>query len=185
MKAESVLINILVALVAALASHIFWPGSALSGKSNNPFATASPVTAPVLQTTPTIQSSQSSAPFTQDLRSRLEKARQTALATDPKLKTEEDDLIKQRQTLMKENTPASAKDREALMLKWKDHSQKMRDAMTKADPSLQTFFAEIEAKFKAQQVQPIQVAPATSGTGSSSVSTSTNAAPTNPHSLGH
>jgi hypothetical protein len=66
-------------------------------------------------------------------------AKAKTLADNPDLKTEQDELIR------KHPAPnASKDDRQAFMEKWKDYSQKLREAMLKADPTVQPIFDEID-----------------------------------------
>jgi hypothetical protein len=153
MKVESIVINILVAAVALLAGHVFWPASSVVSRSTNEPALASNAAVPAVPSAPTGNSPTPPSPFTPDLKERLAKAREAALAADPTLKSEEDSLLKMRDFLMKQTPPASTEERAALLQKWKDHSEKLKDDMIKADPSLQPFFAELDARVKAQQAQ--------------------------------
>jgi hypothetical protein len=160
MKTHGIIINVLVAIVAVLASHIFWPASPMPDKEPVQPVTSSPPPspAPIMQASPSVNRPPAQSPaslITPDIRAKFDKARDEAFAANPKLKTDEDDLNKERQALMKQNPPASPADRTALMAKWKEHAQTMRDAMAKADPSLQAIFADLDAKIKARQQQQI------------------------------
>ncbi len=77
----------------------------------------------------------------------------------PSLKTEEDGLNKERDILINQSHPASTQERAALLQKWKEHSEKMEKGMIDADPSLQAFFAELDARVKAQQAQAATTLP--------------------------
>lgn len=177
MKVENIVINVLVALVALLAGHIFWPGVPPTGKALDIApSVGQAIQAPTIQSAPTVASTPTAAPaqpmpqFPPDLRARLDKARAAALAGNPGLKAEEDDLVKQRDAMMKKSPPATMQDRQDLMAKWTDHSKKMRAAMISADPSLQSFFDELDARIKQRQAQ---------------MSAGTNSAPVNPATVAH
>jgi hypothetical protein len=143
MKAQSIVINVLVAAVAALASHIFWPGSPVAGRVayQAPVANAASVPgagatssgpAPVAVAHPPAQA----APFvTPEIRAQLDKARQPALVAHPQLKSEENDLNQQLQALMKQKPPASSGGPVGA-------NGQMEGA--RPDPSLKTFFAELD-----------------------------------------
>lgn len=66
-------------------------------------------------------------------------AKNKALADNPDLKTEQDDLIRERPA-----PSASQDDRQAFWAKMKDHQQKLREAMLKEDPTLQPIFDAID-----------------------------------------
>jgi hypothetical protein len=158
MKTQGIIINVLIAVVAVLAGHIFWPASPTADREAVQPVVSSPPPVPSAQVPPQLSRPPAQSPaslITPDIRAKFDKAREEAFAANPKLKTDEDDLNKERQALMKQNPPASPEDRTALMAKWKEHAQTMRDAMAKADPSLQAIFADLDAKIKARQQQQL------------------------------
>jgi hypothetical protein len=176
MKAQNLAVNLVVVVVTALATHYLWPLPAKPAPTPNVnlaqphWPTSPPGHQPNPQPPSAITHPPSPPPtlaITPEIRDRIQKARATVLAATPALKTEEDDLNKQRQAMMKQNPPASPNERVALVGKWRDHAQKMRVAMAAADPSLEPIFADLDAKTKAWQQQAQQqqghIAP-TSGT---------------------
>jgi hypothetical protein len=87
------------------------------------------------------------------------KARAKALADNPKLKTEGENVIKQGEAL-KPDGPAA--DRQAFIEKMNSHRQKLRQAMLKEDASLEPIFAEIDkhiSEMKAKQLGQVQNPP--------------------------
>jgi len=69
------------------------------------------------------------------------KARAKALADNPELKTEGEDLMQQGESVMADGT---AEDKQAFIEKMSSHRQKLRQAMLKEDASLEPIFAEID-----------------------------------------
>jgi len=87
------------------------------------------------------------------------KARAKALANNPELKTEGEDLMKEGSAAMAGGTPA---DQQAFREKMVSHRQKLREAMLKEDPNLGPIFAKIDAhisEMKARQSGEMQRPP--------------------------
>lgn len=82
--------------------------------------------------------------LTEDEKAELKKAHDAALASDPTLKAEGDDLMKQREA-MKDATPDQ---RKALMEKAKAHEQKLHEAMLKTDPAVGPILDKMAARRK-------------------------------------
>jgi Spy/CpxP family protein refolding chaperone len=86
--------------------------------------------------------------LTEDEKAQLKKDHDAVLASDPSLKTEEDNLKQQHETLKSEGTSATDSDRAALFTQFRDFHQKMRDAMVKLDPSVEPILNKLEAARK-------------------------------------
>ena len=90
-------------------------------------------------------------------------ARAKALADNPDLKTEGENLLKQGQTLMPNGAATDQQkvqyeDAKNFMEKMNLHRQKLRQAMLKEDPTLEPIFTEIDkhiSEMKAKQQQSI------------------------------
>ncbi len=97
------------------------------------------------------------------------KARAKALADNPALNAEGDDLKEKFTGVMTTGTPA---DKQAFMEQMNSHRQKLRQAMLKVDPTLEPVFTQIDkhiSQMRAKQLGQVQ-----------SSSSTTNAAPANP-----
>lgn len=68
-------------------------------------------------------------------------ARAKALADNPQIKTEGENLMQQGEALMADGTAA---DKQAFIEKMDSHRQKLRQAMLKEDPNLGPIFTEID-----------------------------------------
>ena len=68
-------------------------------------------------------------------------ARAKALAANPDLKTEGQNLMQQGKEVMANGTMA---DKQAFMEKMNSHRQKLREAMLKVDPAVEPIFAKID-----------------------------------------
>jgi hypothetical protein len=83
------------------------------------------------------------------------KARGKALADNPDLKKQGEDMMAQAETVMGTGTPA---DKQAFIEKMNSHRQKLRQAMLKEDATLEPIFAEIDkhiSEMKAKQQETI------------------------------
>ena len=97
------------------------------------------------------------------------KARAKALAENPALNAEGDDLKEKFTGVMTSGTPA---DRQAFMEKMNSHRQKLRQAMLKVDPTLAPVFTQIDKHISQMRAKQMGQAPSSSG--------ATNAPPANP-----
>jgi hypothetical protein len=115
-----------------------------------------PVTAPPV-TNPMMQRMLSS--LTPDEQNQIIAARTKAMADNPGLETDEMSLMEK--GMMLHSDSATEEDKQAFRAELKDHVQKVRDAMLKADPSIQPILAKLEAATAAMQAQhqAAQVAP--------------------------
>jgi hypothetical protein len=80
-------------------------------------------------------------------------ARAKALADNPELKTQGENLMKQGEALLADGTAA---DKQKFRNEMDSHRRKLRQAMLKEDPGLEPIFAQIDAhisEMKAQQGQ--------------------------------
>ena len=92
------------------------------------------------------------------------KARAKALADNPDLKTEGENLLKQGQALMPDGAATDQQkvnyeDARNFMEKMMIHRQKLRQAMLKVDPTLEPIFAQIDkhiSEMKAKQLGQAQ-----------------------------
>jgi len=86
--------------------------------------------------------------LTADERAQLDKARDAAMAADPSLKTDEDNMRQQFQTLKSQGTAATQDQWDALHAQGHDFHEKLRAAELKADPTLAPIFAKLDAAHK-------------------------------------
>ncbi len=84
------------------------------------------------------------------------KARAKALADNPAIKSEGEDLIQQAEGVMSTGTMA---DKQAFMEKMSSHRQKLRQAMLKEDPTLEPIFAQIDQHLSQLRARQAAAAP--------------------------
>lgn len=89
--------------------------------------------------------------LTEAEKAQLKRAHDQVLATNPDLKTEEDNLTKQHEALKTQGDNVTIADKKALHASFREHMQKMHDAMLKFDPTLAPVFAKLEAAHKDHQ----------------------------------
>jgi hypothetical protein len=85
-----------------------------------------------------------------------------ALADNPALNAEGDDLKEKFANVMTDGTPA---EKQAFLEKMNSHKQKLRQAMLKEDPTLEPIFAEIDkhiSEMKAKHLDSMQGSPSSS-----------------------
>jgi hypothetical protein len=85
-------------------------------------------------------------------KAKLIKARTEVLQSNPDLKAEQDDLMKQREA-MRANPDAAPEDKMALYQSMMAHEQKMKAAMLKVDPTLQPVLDKLDAEMKQRMAQ--------------------------------
>jgi Spy/CpxP family protein refolding chaperone len=83
--------------------------------------------------------------LTADEKAQLEKAHDAALAANPDLKTEEDSLKQEHESLGSDATADQKKD---LFTKWQAFHEKMKAAELQIDPTLAPIFAKLDAAHK-------------------------------------
>jgi hypothetical protein len=86
--------------------------------------------------------------LTADEKAHLEKVRTEALAANPDLKTEGDNLKAQHKALKAQGTAASDDNKQALKALKKEHDEKMQTAMLKIDPTVAPILAKLKAAHK-------------------------------------
>ena len=94
--------------------------------------------------------------LTPDEQQKYAAARAKALADNPALDAEGQELMQEAPTLLKDGTKA---DQVAFLEKMRDHRQKLRAAMLEEDGSLQPIFAEIDkhiSEVRAKQLSPVE-----------------------------
>ena len=96
-------------------------------------------------------------------------ARAKALADNPDLKAEGEDMIKQGEAVMADGTAA---DKQAFIEKMNSHRQKLRQAMLKEDPTLEPVFTQIDKHISEMKAKALAQRQASSD--------ATNAPPANP-----
>ncbi len=84
-------------------------------------------------------------------KAQLDKDMAAALAANPDLKTEADNLKAQHKALKSQGASASTDDKKALKMQAKEHEQKMQVAMLKLDPSVAPILAKIKAAHKEEK----------------------------------
>lgn len=99
-------------------------------------------------------------------------ARAKALADNPDLKTEGENLMKQASSVMANGTP---EDKQAFMGAMDSHRQKLRMAMLKEDPTLEPIFAVIDKHILEARAKSLSEAQSSAGaTNTPPVSSSSN-----------
>jgi hypothetical protein len=88
------------------------------------------------------------AVLTPDERAQLEKDKAAALAANPDLQTEADNLKAQHEALKSQGASAPADAKQALHAQAKEHMQKLEAAMLKIDPSVAPILAKLKAAHK-------------------------------------
>jgi len=83
--------------------------------------------------------------LTADEKAQLKKARDAALAADPELKTEQDNLKQQFENLKSEGANATSDEKKALHVQARDFHSKLQAAELKIDPTLAPIFAKLKA----------------------------------------
>ncbi len=86
-------------------------------------------------------------------RQHLMRVRQQVLAADPDLKAEQESLMKEREYVKNKGADATADDKQTLRNNFLAHSEKMEDAMVKADPTVQPIIDQVKAKMKERYEQ--------------------------------
>jgi len=152
---SSILRNVAVIVFGLLAVGLAYTTGFFQGKSLGNSTESAPTSAAVASHFPGNSSlpqpaatpmSHPSPIFSPSDRSELQQARQKALASQPDLQKEESDLMAQQKALIAQGQKASPQDRQQLFAKWREHSEKMRQAMLTADPNLSRVFGEIDAR---------------------------------------
>jgi len=99
-------------------------------------------------------------------------ARAKALADNPDLKTEGENLMKQASSVMANGTP---EDKQAFLEGMSSHRQKLRAAMLKEDPTLEPIFAVIDKHIAEAKAKSLSEAQTSAGaTNAPPVSSSSN-----------
>jgi hypothetical protein len=83
-------------------------------------------------------------------RQHLLRVRRQVLAGDPDLKSEQESLMKEAQSVKSQGTGASADDKQMLRNNFMAHREKMNAAMVKADPTVQPILDQVDAHLKAR-----------------------------------